>query len=320
MKPSQLEILPRLEKEKNQKKARILVAVFLGATLIPSVLFWLAAGFREKRFKILKPKISFNFQEKNLLEKRKSDLAAKLDQWAGKELTQIPGQWSVEIRFLENDFSWGFNEKKQLTAASLIKLPVAAAFYHQVESGKLDSDQVYLLKEEDKVGGAGSLFYQPSGTEITLGEMVRLSLSQSDNTAFKILRKTLGDNLINSLMIQWQMIKTDLEENLTSAEEIGSFFHQLYQGKIVGEEFKEKILDHLTKTVFEDRIPAGVPEGIRVAHKVGTEAGVVSDGGIIYLPENPFILVILSQETDQNLAKEKFPRLVSDLYWLVSNF
>jgi len=77
-------------------------------------------------------------------------------------------------------------------------------------------------------------------------------------------------------------------------------------------------LADLTTTAFESRIPAGVPEGIRVAHKIGNEVGVISDAGIVFIPDKPFVLVILSQGTNEVIAKEKFPQLVNEIYWLVA--
>jgi len=231
----------------------------------------------------------------------------------------LPGEWAIEVRFLNSDFSWGLNENDQFTAASLIKLPVVAAFYYQVGLGELDLDDVYVLKEADKSPGAGSLQNKPVGFKSTLAQLASLAFSQSDNTALNILRTLVSDEIINGLIIQWGMVKTDLEENLTTAEDVARFFHLLYQGQIVNEEFKEKMLTDLTGTIFEDQIPAGVPEGIKVAHKVGIEVGVISDAGIIFIPGKPFVLAILSQNTNVSVAKERFPQLVNDLYWLISN-
>ena len=316
MRVSQLEILPKMEKDKKEKKARILTLTLFSLTIIPSLIFWLFANFREG--KIYLPKISLSFDLPVITNKKTNKLSAKLSTWAAANLYSLPGQWSVRVDFLESDFSWGVNDKDQFTAASLMKLPIVAAFYYQVETGKLGLGQIYTLKKSDKVGGAGSLQYRKPGEKLTLEELATLSLSRSDNTAAGILRKLVGDELIMRLILKWGMTRTDLKKNLISAEDTARFFRLLYKGDILSAEFKKKFLADLTITAFEDRIPTGVPEGIRVAHKIGSEVGVVSDAGIIFIPDKPFVLVILSQGTNEAIAKERFPQLVNKIYWLVA--
>jgi beta-lactamase class A len=69
----------------------------------------------------------------------------------------------------------------------------------------------------------------------------------------------------------------------------------------------------LTGTIWEDRIPAGVPEGIRVSHKVGTEIGVLADAGIVFAPK-PYVLVIMSKDVLEKEAKQALPE-ISRVIW-----
>ena len=245
MKASQLEILPKIEKTKNEKRARLLTLILLIVTVIPSFTFWLIAKLQEKKINFPKPAVKIKAPQ--IGSGKTSDLSLKLSRWAAEAIAPLPGKWAVRVELLTDDFVWGINDQDQFVAASLIKLPVVAAFYRQVERGKLSLEETYVLKEKDKVAGAGSLQYRPAGTELTLGQLASLALSQSDNTAFKILRRKIGEQEINRLMTQWGMTKTDLEENLTSAADVALFFRRLYQGEIVNQEFRQRMLNDLTK-------------------------------------------------------------------------
>lgn len=318
MKASQLEILPKIEERKNLEKGRVLIAVFLIFTIVPSFVFWFLANLKKGEVKILNPLIEWHIPAVNLpIKFGEKNLSLKLSEWAAKELKVLPGEWAVNIKIVDEDFAWGINDRTQFVAASIIKLPVVAAFYRQVELGKLKLTDSYILKEIDKISGAGSLQYRQEGAKLTLAELASLALSQSDNTAYGVLKKLVGDNVINKLIVDEGMLETNLEENLISAADATSFFLKLYKGELLNEEFTKKMINDLTNTAFEDRIPAGVPEGIKVAHKVGTEIGVFSDSGIVFTPKRTIILTILSQETDVAVAKEKFPGLVNDVYWLM---
>jgi len=315
LKPTQLKLTTKLERAQQERRSRLLVLLLLMFSLLPSLILAFWAQWRDQGFSWLEPKLKLSFL---ISEKEtKKDLTQRLDHWAQTRLPRLPGQWAIRIELLNQNFSWGVNDQIQFQAASLIKLPVVAAFYHQVAQGEIDLKEVYFLRAEDKVKGAGSLQYQSVGTKWTLEQLAQLALSQSDNTAFKILRQRLSDQLIEQLITAWGLEQTDLEDNLTSAKDIAYFFRQLYKHQLLDPPWNERVLTDLTETIFEDRLPAGVPEGIRVAHKVGTETGVVSDAGIVFTPGRPFILVILSQATKNQIAERLFPQLVNELYWLL---
>jgi hypothetical protein len=76
--------------------------------------------------------------------------------------------------------------------------------------------------------------------------------------------------------------------------------------------------DWLTDSIYEDRIPRGVPEGVKVVHKVGTDTGVWVDGGIIECKSGrveecktePLVIVILNKNTKRSEAEKAVPQLV----------
>lgn len=130
---------------------------------------------------------------------------------------------------------------------------------------------------------------------------------RSDNTVFRELVNKFGKKEVQDYINSLGMLNTSIEENSTTPEEISNFFLSLYKNK------EEKILGYLTDTSFEKWIKAGVPEGIRVAHKYGREVGVVNDAGIIY-SQKPFILVIMSKEADLVEADREIPKLTEMIY------
>ena len=73
----------------------------------------------------------------------------------------------------------------------------------------------------------------------------------------------------------------------------------------------------LTKTAFEDRLPAGLPRKVRVAHKIGTEIGSFSDAGIVFA-ERPFILVIMSKAARESEALKVLPE-IAKVVWEFEN-
>lgn len=228
----------------------------------------------------------------------------------------LRGKYGIYFQELATKDSLAINGKEQFTAASLIKLPVVLTLYREAELGRINLDAIYKLQAKDKWTGAGSLQYKPVGYEITLRKLAELMGKQSDNTAFNIFSRMLRAEKIQSQIEALGMRQTSFSENKTSPEDIGLFFRKLYQEKVVSEKDKEEILSFLTETIWEDRIPAGIPKGIKVAHKIGTEVGVISDAGIVFA-EKPFILVILSENVNEIEAKKALPEISKKIYELV---
>ena len=78
---------------------------------------------------------------------------------------------------------------------SVYKLPISMAVIKQVDAGKIKLDQKVRISKEDYVGRAAHSPIRdrfPNGTEMTVSELLRFALSQSDGTASDVLMKLAG--------------------------------------------------------------------------------------------------------------------------------
>jgi len=231
-----------------------------------------------------------------------------------KNLTsQLLGTYGVYVYRFEDGKEYGLHQNEIFPAASLMKLPVILTLYQEAEAGKINLEEEYKLLEKDKRGGAGVLQSRPAGEVYTYRKLAELMGQYSDNTANNVLVKILGPEKIQQTIDNLGMKKTNFAEYETTPQDIGLFFRKLYEGGVVTSQHKEEILKFLTKTGFEDRIPAGIPKEVRVAHKIGTEIGVFSDAGIVF-SQKPFVLVIMSREAKESEAKEVLPKIAKAVW------
>jgi hypothetical protein len=56
------------------------------------------------------------------------------------------------------------------------------------------------------------------------------------------------------------------------------------------------MVDLLLAQRVNDRLPAHLPPGTRVAHKTGNLDGIVHDVGIVYAPGAPFVIALLAED------------------------
>jgi len=291
-----------------------LATVVLAAGLAISARNWKLPGLPRISFP------SFNlFKEETIVvgkkpASREDQEKAKKAKEKFKEVTKdLSGLYSFLIIDLEKDISYGTAETNTMQAASLIKLPTLAALYLEAEKGNIDLEAKYTLKQSDKLPGAGSLSGKPAGTVLTYRDLARLMGKQSDNTAFGIVRRLLGDEKINQVTAEIGMTKTSLAENTTTPQDIGLFFKKLWKKEIVSDDSRDEILGFITDTIYENWIVAGVPDDIRVAHKYGRELHVVNDAGIVF-SKYPFVLVVMSDGVVEREADEVIPKIAERLF------
>lgn len=88
---------------------------------------------------------------------------------------------------------------------------------------------------------------------------------------------------------------------------------RLYDNELVSKKSQKELFKNLTETVNEDRITAGVPTGVKVVHKFGSEEGIVNDCGIVYGDES-YVICMLSMGVNEGEAQEVLPK-ISRVVW-----
>lgn len=251
----------------------------------------------------------------------------QLESIVAKNLNGIEGRFAVYIEELpannsdggkvDNSFTlladplkYTLNELEFFPAASLYKLVLLAAVLKEVEKGNLAlEDQLSGAKSHlVEVFGGVDFGYEDAPEQIsyTVDEALTRVGRVSDNFAAIMLTEKLrairiSEGSSNKLLIEITkelgMKNTDFDTDpiQTTAEDIAIFFKQLYFGQIVSPQVSEKIIGYLNLSQLNDRIPAKLPEEVKVVHKTGELARVRHDAGIVY-GERPYLIVLLSKD------------------------
>lgn len=218
------------------------------------------------------------------------------------KLRAMVAPWEKEFAFyfeyLPTGVSIGVNEKEELDASSLIKVPTAMAYFYQLENSGLSSvDPVVTLEKKHIDSGFGGLWQKGEGAKIRLSEALRLALVLSDNTASNVVASQVSaDQFIRVYEgLDIDITRVESQHISIGAKSYASIFKALYLASIINREHSEKILEYLTQTPFNDKLVAGVPEGVKVSHKIGVYQGkAYQDCGIVYVPERPYMLCMMS--------------------------
>ena len=223
----------------------------------------------------------------------------------------------VAFQTLDGQMAWSFHGDDAFHAASTMKIPVMIELFHQVRQGKVKLDDALPIKNEFHSLADGSIFsldpvddsetnlYKAVGQARTLDQLCELMITVSSNFATNLLIQKLGvENIratVHSLHADGMNVLRGVEDNkafakglnnTTTAQGLAALLEAIAKGEAVDPDASLEMVEILERQKFNEGIPAGVPAGIRVAHKTGELTKIHHDAAIVYA-KRPFVLVTL---------------------------
>jgi beta-lactamase class A len=231
---------------------------------------------------------------------------------------------ALYFEYLPTGTSIGINDRTEFYIASLLKVPVVISyFHHQEQLGDVNDPEVTLEDRHiDKT--FGTLWQRGVGAKVSLRDAVEAALTQSDNTAFNLLNEYVDqedlDYVFEGLDLQVKF-QTQDRQTIMTVKGYSSIFKSLYYGAIISKEHSERVLELLAQSRFRDGIPAGLPQGTPIAHKVGiyntSNLRVYSDCGIVYVTRRPYLLCVASK-SDEAASNERIKSISQAVYEFIS--
>ncbi|HIW91559.1 MAG TPA: class A beta-lactamase-related serine hydrolase [Candidatus Corynebacterium avicola] len=193
---------------------------------------------------------------------------------------------------------------EQQSAASVIKLPILATLLHQVDQGKASLDKTITINgdESNIVDGSGELKDRDFPQQLTVGELARLMIQVSDNSATNFLIDEVGgfapvNNYMASLgfgdlNLGSKMMDPDNSSegpNSISAAGITSFLTQVKRGLVLTPASTSRFVDLMRGQQVDTKFGAVVPRE-NLANKTGEIEGASHDSGYILLQDRSVAL------------------------------
>jgi beta-lactamase class A len=136
-------------------------------------------------------------------------------------------------------------------------------------------------------------------------------IKESDNTAELMLKRYLGEEKIEAELHRIGADSTRYWQptNTTTPNDILLVLRKIADPSYTTQELSAEMLELMTNTSFEDRLPQPLPKRARVAHKIGSYESTFSDAGIVF-PEHSgdtdreYYIVVFSEGATQEEAIE----------------
>ena len=216
-----------------------------------------------------------------------------------KQIEQIAsvakGRVGVAAQVLETGESISLNPHDHFPMQSVYKLPIAMAVLNQVDNGKLLLEQPVRVGKTDfvRLGQHSPIRDKnPNGLELSLREVLRFAVSESDGTASDVLLNLIGveavKRYLNELGVN-ELVVADSEKeigkdwqtqyrNWASPAGAVELLRSLHERNGISEQSQQLLLKFMTETpTGPKRLKGLLAKTTVVAHKTGTSG---SSGGV----------------------------------------
>lgn len=243
---------------------------------------------------------------------------------------------AVSYHDLERGTTVSINADTVFHAASTMKIPVMIEVLRRAQSGAFSLDQGILLVNQfaSIVDGSpyslhagedgDSALYLRIGERVPVRDLMRRMITRSSNLATNQLialvgavnvtatARGLGAGRIQVLRgVEDQKAFDRGMINTTTSADLAALLVAIERGQALSPESSAEMRDILLAQEFNEKIPAGLPPGTRVAHKTGEITAVSHDAAVVY-PEGrrPYVLVVLTKGLRDSAASS---RLIADI-------
>ena len=228
-------------------------------------------------------------------------------------------------------------------AASTMKIPVMIEVLRRSQQGAFSLDQAVLMINQfrsladgspfslDAADDGDSTLYQRVGERVPIRELLRLMITRSSNFATNELIELVGAANVTAAARSLGATRTHVLRgvedqkafdagmiNTTTAGDLATLLVAIENGQVLSPSSSALMRDILLAQEFNEKIPAGLPPGTRVAHKTGEITAVSHDAAIVYpTGRKPFVLTVLTRGIRDGKASSA---LIADISRLVYEF
>jgi beta-lactamase class A len=232
------------------------------------------------------------------------------------------------------------NPDSSFHAASTMKVPVMIELFRRANTGSFRMDQGLMMVNQfasladgspyslDIGSDSDSSLYHRIGDRVRVDSLLRLMITRSSNFATNTLITLVGADAITKTMrdlgAERIQVRRGVEDgkafqaglnNTTTARDLAIILRAIEEGKAAPPDATRQMLAIMLAQEFNEKIPAGLPPGIRVAHKTGDIIAVSHDAAIVYPPgRKPYVLVVLTKGITDGAKSAK---LIADISSLV---
>lgn len=234
---------------------------------------------------------------------------------------------SIGIKHKDSYTTYDLGYQGAMKSASIIKVPFVLELYRNFQEGRLDPDDMILVRPTDVVPDGGVLPLFGVGREFNLRELARLAIIPSDCTAANLVLEQVGVDNVNTLCQKlglrdtvcegrfYETGRTHNRTNRTSARDMVEMLRALDSGEALNDPWRTEVLQMMHRQWFIEKLVGEMPDNTWYAGKVGEVDGVRNDLEMIIKGDVRLYMCGLTAEVQQgSLGDRTLSRLARIVY------
>jgi beta-lactamase class A len=210
-------------------------------------------------------------------------------------LGQQTGTYGYTVIELDDGREFGRRDSTYYTAASSIKVAIFVYLYHQIEAGAVNPETRLTYISADYETGTGSLLADPVGSKYKVSYLAERMIKVSDNVATNILIRYLGRTNIQNYLNNQGLAEIQMVTNDVTPRAMAKLLKRIYDEELLTSKNTELLFGYMKGSLTPERLVAGVPKTVEVAHKIGSWSGAISDIGIVFANSRPYAIAVYSE-------------------------
>jgi len=236
-----------------------------------------------------------------------------------ENVARYNGDVGVYFKDMQTGRVWEYNADELFPSASLIKLPIMVSVFDKIKRGELDLNTQLVLRRRERCGGSGSLKWSRDGTSLSVRELLDKMITESDNTATKMLISRVGIYSLQQQFAGLGLAYTQIHpegmsltsgrvayENYTTAREMSYLLDKIYRGEAVDKFSSEVMVEILKRNRSTSRLAKALPPGWELGHKTGLLRRSCHDVGIIFSPKGDYLMAVLTGKVANYKSAKNF--------------
>lgn len=258
----------------------------------------------------------------------------KLESRIEETADRLDGVMGVAILDLTDGRILSHNADRIFPAASSIKMAILLELYRQDQEARAGArskarlDDIYTFDRKDLVEDSRIMAGLTAGvTRVTNRDLAQFMIAVSDNAAANVLYDRVGKDNVNAMLRGLGLSKTLLrrkmmdvaaarrgDENVATPHEMVRLLEAIYKEKALNKQSTAALVKQLS-TLKQSYIPRLLPDNVEVANKPGELEAVRNDSGIVFAPNRPFaISVMTAYDRDEKAAERAISEVAFEAY------
>jgi len=257
-------------------------------------------------------------------------------------IAQAPGAIvAVSYRDLQTGEKLDLSADTVFHAASTMKVPVMIEVLRRAQAGAFSLDQEILLVNQfasladgspfslNMADDGDSVLYGKIGERVKIRELLQRMIVRSSNLATNQLIELVGAANVTATARALGATKLSVLRgvedqkafdkgmiNTTTSADLATLLEGIEKGTVLSSSSSGEMREILLAQEFNEKIPAGLPPGTKVAHKTGEITAVSHDAAVVYPPDRrPYVLVVLTKGIRESTASSTLIADISRIVW-----